>query len=231
MAMKNLIATSIWLLVTLTGMAQDSTKVRFFVRGSDVYYVELDGKLLPLGNVHTVSRGSHHVRIWSPKYEVFTGKLETGNLDSTNYVAIMKVSPLFTDYIAEREVYKRKVFYMRTAPVFVAGVSAAALPFLYYWRRAKHEELVREQFYARYNSAQRSSADEKNTQYVVRSGLFYTALGGAIAGTGIYLLLRNRVKALNEPVFRQQNPFTLEYFELSLNHYTKSPQIGLGLAF
>lgn len=213
------------------GLAQDSTKVRFFVKGSDIYHIELDGKLLPVGHIQTVSRGTHQVRIWSPKYELHQGKLETGNLDSTNHVVMLKVDPSYTKYIAERETYKKDIFLMKTAPIFVAGLSAASLPFLYYWRKNKHEEMVREQFYARYNNAQNSSAAEKERQYQVRSALFYTAAGGVVVGTGLYLLFRNKVKALEEPVFRQQNPFTLEYFEISMNAINRSPQVGLTLAF
>lgn len=229
--MKMAVSLLLVLSCCLASYAQDSTKVKFLVKGSEVYYVRVDGVLQPVKNIHSVSKGSHEIEIWSPKYQLYKDQLETGKLDSTNYVALLKIDPSYVAYIAQREEYKRDVFLMRTAPVLLASFSTATAPILYLLRRNKHEELIKNEFYVRYNAVSSDVLNNTRNQYNLYSGAFFTAVGGAVGGTALFLLLRKTAKELEAPVFRQQNPFTLEYFQLSMNEFNRSPQVGLTLNF
>lgn len=210
---------------------QDSTKVRFHVKGSETYYIQIDGQLQPVHNIHMMSRGSHNIEIWSPKHKLFTKEFETGELDSTNFVALLKIDPSYTGYVAQREQYKRDIFLMRTAPVLIATVSAASLPVLHIMRQNSHEELVKNEFYNNYNAVPSSTVSNIRRRHGIINGTYFTAIGGTVIGTAAFFMLRKKVKALEAPVFKQQNPFTLEYFEISMNRFNNSPQVGLTMNF
>ena len=145
---RSIIFCATLFLLAINGLSQsDSTMVRFFVKGGDQYRVRIDDELMPKTNKFRVAKGSHKVEIWSFKHDIHKGTLETGNLDSTNYFADLKVSASYNSYLAKRDDYKRKVFFYKTAPILLSGVSLIALPVTFYGMKEKHEELTQNEFY------------------------------------------------------------------------------------
>ncbi|GAB5539848.1 MAG: hypothetical protein Salg2KO_19510 [Salibacteraceae bacterium] len=216
---------------TVCAVAQDSTVVRFFVKGGEQYRITIDGELQPLTNKVIVSKGTHKVEIWSFKYEKHTGKIETGKLDSTNYFAELRVSPEFTAYLSEKDLYKRKLFTYKTAPFLISAASIIALPITFYGMKEKHEQLVQDRFYDQYDQVTQASLENTQAQYSLRTTLFVVSVVGAAAGTAGLIFLKPKAALLKEPIFKQQNPFTLEYMNLSYNPYINSPELGLTLRF
>ncbi|MCO4805650.1 hypothetical protein OAA53_00175 [Salibacteraceae bacterium] len=219
------------LCTALTSYAQDSTVVRFFVKGGEKYRVKIDDKLQPETNIFTVEKGEHKVEIWSFKNDVFLGTMQTGNLDSTNYFAELRKTGDYLGYLSQRDDYKRKLFFARTAPYLITGVSVIALPFLYSSRNNKHEELVQNQFYYERGQIQSQTLQNVQNQYTSRNILFYTASAGCVIGVASFFLLKPYAEKLTPPVFKQRNPFTLEEMELSMNPQIQRPEVGLTFTF
>lgn len=211
--------------------AQDSTTVRFLVKGGDKYFIRLDGELQPQTNILKIEQGTHELEVWSFKSDLYKGKLETGKLDSTNFLVALKQSSEFSAYLAQKEQFKRDLFWSRTAPVALAGLSAAVIPFAYFSRKNKHEDLVKNEFYDQFGQIPSATIDNSRLRYKTANVLFMVASAGFVVGTSSFFLLRKKSNALNPPVFRQQNPFTLEYIELTMNHSIKAPELGLVLNF
>lgn len=219
------------LLVSINTVAQDSTKVRFFVKGGEKYFVRIDGELQPQTNIFNVSQGTHEVEIWSFKKRTYKGTLETGNLDSTNFFAELLPSPEYVAYVRNTDTYKRKLFFAKTAPFIITGVSVAALPFVTIQRFNKHEELVQNQFLFDRQQITSETMDNTKLQYNVVNTLFYVSAIGTVVGSASFFLLRPYANKLMPPTFKQQNPFTLEYMNLTYNQQIQSPEFGLTLSF
>ena len=215
----------------LTTHAQDSSIVRFFVKGGEKYRVKIDDTLQPETNIFRVEKGDHKVEIWSFKHDVFLGTMQTGNLDSTNYFAELRKSSDYLGFLSQRDDYKRKLFLARTAPYLITSISVISLPFLYSARNNKHEELVQNQFY--YERGQIQSHTLKNIQNhsTSRNILFYTASAGCVIGMASFFFLKPYAEKLTPPVFKQRNPFTLEEMELSMNPQIQRPEVGLTFTF
>lgn len=211
--------------------AQDSTTVRFLVKGGDRYYIRLNGELQPQTNILKVEQGKHALEVWSFKNDLYKGVLETGRIDSTNFLVVLKQSSEFNSYLAQRESYKKKLFLTKTGPALLAGVSAVALPFTYISRKNRHAELVKNEFYDQFGQIPQSTIDNSRVQYAASNVMFMVASAGFVVGTSSFFLLRKRSKALAPPVFRQQNPFTLEYLEISMNSLVKTPEFTMVLNF
>jgi hypothetical protein len=219
-------------LLAINGLSQsDSTMVRFFVKGGDQYRVRIDDELMPKTNKFRLAKGSHKVEIWSFKHDIHKGTLETGDLDSTNYFADLKVSASYNSYLAKRDDYKRKVFFYKTAPILLSGVSLIALPVTFYGMKEKHEELTQNEFLDRYGQTTSASLDNTTLQYNTRVTLFAASIAGSVAGLLGVFILGLKADALVEPIFRQQNPFTLEYMDLSYNPQINRPVVGVTLRF
>jgi hypothetical protein len=213
------------LLFSLNAVAQDSTKVRFFVKGGEKYFVRIDGELQPQTNILSVAKGTHEVEIWSFKKRAYRGKLETGNLDSTNFFAELLPSPEYVSYLRENDNYKRKLFFAKTAPFIITGISAIALPFVTVRRFDKHEELVQNQFLFDRQQITSETMDNTKLQYNVVNTLFYVSAIGTVVGSASFFLLRPYANKLMPPTFKQQNPFTLEYMNLTYNQQVHSKGI------
>jgi len=217
-----------YFLISVLAKAQDSTKVRFLVKGGDVYYIRLDGYVLPMTNVHTMARGKHQVEIWSPKFDLFARELETGNLDSTNFAAILEPAASYTSFVAEREKYKTDLFWKRTVPVVAGLAGIVSLPFTYNYFLNSHSNLVLQEFLEIYGN---SNVDNAQKQYRTSSVLFGSSLVCAAIGTSAFLFFRAKVREMQHPVYRQQNPFTLEMIELTYNQQYQIPEARLALRF
>lgn len=229
--MKSILFCLIIVLSGWASKAQDSTKVRLFVKGGEDYFVRLDGNLQPKTNVITVDRGTHEIEIWSFKKRTYKGTLETGNLDSTNFFAELIPSAEYIGYLNETDQYKRKLFFAKTAPFLITGVSLAALPFTHIGRLNKHEELVQNEFLNERGQIRDETLDNTRLQYNAINTLFFVSAAGTLIGGASFFLLKPYAEKLTPPSFRQQNPFTLEYMQLSFNRQTRSPEFGLTLNF
>jgi hypothetical protein len=214
-----------------SAIAQDSTTVRFLVKGGEKYFIRLDGKLLPQTNIHTVSQEPHTLEVWSPKCDMYIGKMETGNLKETNHLVELKQSGSYTSFLADRENYKKQLFFKRTAPFFIGILSLSTLPITAHFRSLKHEELIRNEFYEKYKVIPSSTLQNTQLQYASLNALFFTSVIAAAASTAAFIGFRKQIKKLTPPVFRQQNPFTLEYIELTMNPMHPSPVGGVVLNF
>lgn len=209
----------------------DSTVVRLLIKGGERYSVLIDGELQPATNFITVSRGGHDITIWSFKHEVYKGQLETGQLDSTSFYAELKRDDAYIAYIFEKDRYKRQLFFQRTGPFLLGASGLVTLPFTQLMRTNSHEQLVKDEFYHRFSQVNQSTLDNSQRRYQINNAMFFASAGAAIIGTGAFLLLRKRVKALKAPEYRQQNPFTMEWFELGYHPSIQSPVMGLSMRF
>ncbi|MEZ4722745.1 MAG: hypothetical protein R2813_12790 [Flavobacteriales bacterium] len=216
--MKTRWATLLLFLFAYAGNAQDSSNVRLLVKGvSDQYFISINGTLEKNKSVFRLPQGTHDIQVWSPRYELYTGKIETGTTETTTKLVELKPSTDYMAFIAARESYKKQLLLKRTAPFLVGTVSIVSLPFLYVMRLNKHEELVQSEFYTQFGQITQGTTDNTAAQYRSRNVLFFTAVATAATSTGLFLAFRKQVKNLKPPTFRQQNPFTLEYFDFSLS--------------
>ena len=225
-----------FLLLTLTlfsfsAFSQDSTRVRLFVKGGEQYFVRIDGELQPQTNIITVSQGSHDIEIWSFKQKLFKDNLETGKLESTNFFAELTPSSEYVGYLQRTDQYKRKLFFAKTAPFLITGISLAALPFTTMGRINKHEELVQNTFLNDRNQVPDETLENTQLQYNAVNTLFFISAAGALIGGVSFFLLKPVAKKLTTPAFKQQNPFTLEIMQLTYNRSIQSPEFGLTLHF
>lgn len=218
-------------LFSLSAFAQDSTKVRLFVKGGEQYFVRINGELQEQTNILTVASGSHDIEIWSFKKRLFKDKLETGKLDSTNYFAELKLSSEYVGFLQETDQYKRKLFFAKTAPFLITGVSLIALPFTLSGRINKHEELVQNTFLNNRNQVPDKTLENTQLQYNTVNTLFFVCAAGAILGGASFFLLKPYAHKLTPPAFKQQNPFTFEYLKLTYNRTIQSPEFGLTFNF
>ncbi|GAB4377814.1 MAG: hypothetical protein Kow0075_06940 [Salibacteraceae bacterium] len=205
-----------WLVFTACIHAQDSTKVRFMVRGSETYYVRIDGRLMPVGNVFTVGRGQHTVEVYSPKYLVHKQEFNTGNVDSTNLVILLNPDPAYVSYVAARESYKREVFFKKTAPFTLALIGALVSPVAVYKHVQLHEQLVKNKFYAQYGIVNAATLNNIQSRVNLYTGLIGFSGMAFIGGVAFYLANQKAVKSLDKPVYKQLNPFTGERIEISM---------------
>lgn len=214
------------LLITITStlQAQDSTRVKFVVRGSDVYFIKIDGELQPTKNIHTISRGRHQIEIWSPKYEKFAGTLETGNLDSTHFLAVMKLDPAYLAHLQKIDDYSRHVFFKRNLPAVTFTVCAIATPVIHQWRLNAHEDFVKVRFLG-------YKEHESITRYHRINALYFTSIGLGVLSASVFTAFRRDIRNRNMPHFQQQNPFTLEYIDVSMNPVLHTPQAGIHIKF
>jgi len=213
------------------GVAQDSTKVRFYVKGSSDFWIKLDGELLPVRNVQMITPGLHDIEIWSPMHKKYKGTIEVPVKDSISYYQELKKDPEYIQYLIQTDEYKRKVFIGKTAPLFLAFSGAVASPFLHSMRKRWHEESIKENFKSQYFSSNVTGAENVTRRYNTVNAAFFTSLGLTGSGLIAYYFTRKWVEKLDKPVYRQQNPFTVEMFELGMNPVTNTPVVGLTLNF
>lgn len=229
--MKNLILSTIIVLGSIICLAQDSVDVRFYVKGSDVFYVKLNGVLQPLKNSQRVKRGIYDVEIWSPKYLVHTGKLDATKETNISYVAELEGDPKFVDYLVEKEDYKKKVLGMRTLPALIGGLGLITTPILFARTKTSHEAYVISDFRTDFGASTAQTTEELQRQYNTNRNLLFSSLGLFAIGTSSFFLLRKKVSELHTPLYRQKNPFTLDYFEMSFNDQLNAPQFGFQFTF
>lgn len=229
--MKNFILSSVILFLCTIGLAQDSVNVRFYVKGSDVFYVKLNGELQPLKNTQRLKRGIYNVEIWSPKYLVHTGKLDASKETDVSYVAELEGDPKFLDYLIEKEEYKKKVLTMRTVPALIGGLGLITAPILFARTKTSHEEYVISDFRTDFGASTIKTTEDLRRQYTTNRNLLFSSLGLFTIGTGSFFLLRKKVSELHTPLYRQKNPFTLDYFEMSFNDQINAPQFGFQFTF
>lgn len=213
---------------TLGLSAQDSTKVRFYVKGSGAVFIKLDGELLPVSNIQKITPGEHAIEVWSPTYKLHKSTLTVPEKDSVGHYLELKQDPAYTEYLFAQDAYKQKLFIRRTAPIMLAGAGVVAFPFLHFIRKNVHETRVQEDFKAQYF---RVSSESAKARYNTVNALYFGSIGAAVLGTGVYFLLRDNVKKLQRPVYLQKNPFTLENFRLSYNSINSAPELGFDLSF
>jgi len=221
-----LLLTMLSLSLNING--QELTKVRFFVNGGSAVFMRLEGELLPVSNVQSITPGVHRIEVWSPTFALYKSKINIPEKDSIGHYIELKPDKDYVEYQFELDNFKQKVFMRNTAPLMLAGAGILAFPFLHVARKNLHEDLVKENFKSQYF---RVSSESAETRYNSINGLYFGSIGAAVLGTGLYLALRKNVKALQKPVYIQKNPFTLEDFRLSLNEINRAPEIGLQLSF
>lgn len=211
-------------------MAQsDSTKIRFMVKGSDVYYVRFNGRVLPLSNIHTFPPGKHKIEIWSPKYKPYTTQLDIPAGDSINLIAELKLDDSFREYQYELNEYKKKQFWYGTAPVALFCISSISTAVLYGPLRNANEDRVKEIFQNDFSGG--VSSEEAQRAYQIRSTSMAVSVLTQAVSVVWFAALRKKMKSLEKPIYRQQNPFTLDYFEITYDQNIRAPKAGLTLTF
>jgi hypothetical protein len=212
-------------------VGQDKTKVRFYVKGSSDYFIRIDGELLPYSNLQMIAPGEHKLEVWSPMHLTHTGKIIVPQKDSINYYQKLERDPEYVSYLFASDEFKRKLLFGKTVPLMASGLGVIGAPVFYFLRKRDHEILVKERFQADYLNSNADAAQTAQTRYGISNGLFFTSVGFAVGGALTYFLLRNKLNALEKPVYKQKNPFTLEDFELSYHPLTGTPQAGVTLRF
>lgn len=224
-------ATIFFLVLSLGTIAQDSAKVRFYIKGSEEIFLRINDRIIMNQNTAMLSVGTNTLEIYSPKYQPFSEDLIIESTDSIAYVRKLKLDHEFTAYLSAKETYKRKVFWSRTAPLALAGLGVIIMPIMLVERGPRHEEFVKNKFLYDNGAITKETYTNAANQYTTVNTLFITGAAFALGGAAIHLLLRNRIKELEKPVYRQQNPFTLDYFQLSMNQGTVVPQMGMSWKF
>jgi hypothetical protein len=219
------------LLGPILGAAQDSTKVRFFVKGSSEFYIKVDGALMPLQHTQYLTPGEHQLEIWSPMHRTFSGSITVPPSDSISYYQELKKDPAYIDYLIATDRYKRQILLGRTAPLMASIAGGLLTPYFFFARKKWHQDLVKETFKADYFAGDAAGLENTERRYQAVNAMFYTSSGLIVGGLLTHYLLRNWVKNLDKPTYQQMNPFTLERFELGYHPVLRSPQIGLTLNF
>lgn len=212
-------------------IAQDSSIVRFYVRGSDMFYIRLNGELLPTNNIHKIAHGEYDVEIWSPQYLTHTGKLDVSEKQEISYVAELEPDPKYWDYLQAKESYKQKIFAYRTLPILLVGLGGISAPIFLSNSKNKHEDYVKANFNTLNGALSSSTTDDLKRQYVTSQGLTIGAISFVGIGALAYIAFNKKAIGLQKPTYKQQNPFTLEYFNLSYNNLHNAPQATLSLRF
>lgn len=211
--------------------SQDSSTVRFYVRGSESFYIRLNGELLPTNNIYKLAQGEFDVEIWSPQYLIHTGKLDVTEKQEISYVAELKPDPKYWDYIVAKENYKQKVFAYRTLPILLVGLGGISAPIFLSNTKNKHEDYVKANFNTVNGALSTSTTNDLKRQYRSSQSLAIGALSCVGIGALAYVAFTKKVKGLERPTYKQQNPFTLDYFNLSYNNIQNIPQATLSLRF
>ncbi|GEM_PF-392666 len=218
------------LALSLSGLkAQDSSKVRFYVRAGDVYYIRHNDRVLPLSNVQMLPPGEQRIEIWSPKYRMFDTTISVPSNDSINVVAKLKLDGDFRTYRYQQENYKRQRFWMGSAPATLFCLSTITTLALYSPLRNSNEERVKENFSQEFGAVDVSSGGGR--RFALNSTLMITSVTAQVVGAIWFLALRPKLKSLEKPTYRQQNPFTLDYFEITYNQQHQVPQAGMTFKF
>lgn len=217
--------------MTAAAVAQDLTKVRFYIKGSTEYFVRLDGLQLPVSNVQEIAPGEHRIEIWSPRYELFTGNINVPQKDSISYYRELQFTEEYKAHMVAREAYKKEVFRKKTLPLSMAGLGLGSAPLLWILRKNAHEAYVKESFKSEYFNVNEENVAARKREFILSSVGLFSAAGAAIGGSLIYWIMREKIESLEKPIFKHQNPFTMEMFELSYNPYLKSPEMGIKLTF
>jgi len=229
--MKKGLIIFILFFIKLAVSAQDSTVVRFYVKGSETFYIRLNGDLLPVSNVHKLKVGEYDVEIWSPQYLTHTGKLDVTGKQDVSYVAELVPDPKHWDYLVAKENYKKKVFAYRTLPILLVGLGGLSAPIFLSNAKNKHEDYVKANFNTSYGALSASTTEDLKRQYRTSQSLTIGALSFVGIGAIAYVAFTKKIKGLERPKYQQQNPFTLEYFNLSYNNIQNVPQATLSLRF
>lgn len=231
MVRRSLQLFSLLILFPLVLFGQDSTKVRFYIKGSSEFHIKLDNQLMPLKNTQNITPGLHDIEIWSPMHKLFRGTIDVPAKDSIAFFKELKKDPAYIDYLFRDEDYKRKVFFGRTLPLFAAISGAAFTPLTHILRKRWHEELVISDFNQQYIGNAQSGNENIARRYAVSNLAFYTSVGVAVGGLVSHFLLRDWVKELEKPKYQQENPFTMELFEIGYSPVNQSPTIGATITF
>jgi hypothetical protein len=212
-------------------LSQDSSLVRFYVRGSESFYIRLNGELLPNNNIHKLAKGEYDVEIWSPQYLTHTGKLDVSGKQDVSYVAELVPDPKHWEYLVAKENYKKKVFAYRTLPILLVGLGGLSAPIFLSNAKNKHEDYVKANFNPLTGELTAKTTEDLKRQYRTSQSLTIGALSFVGIGAVAYVAFTKKIKGLERPKYQQQNPFTLEYFNLSYNNIQNVPQATLSLRF
>ena len=223
--------TAFLLLIALGTKAQDSAKVRFYIKGSEEIFLRINDRIIMNQNTLSLPVGNNKIEIYSPKYQPFSDDLVIEKPDSMAYVRKLKLDHEFTAYLSAKETYKRAVFWNRTAPLSLAGIGLIIAPIMCFERGPRHEEFVKNKFLYDNCAVTKETYTNALNQYSTVNTVFFTGVALAIGGTAIHLLLRKKTRNMEKPKYRQQNPFTLDYFELSMKQGAVVPQVGMSWNF
>lgn len=219
------------LLSLLDLKAQDSISVRFFIKGGDEFYIKANNEILPLSNIQKFVKGTYDIEIFSPTYLIHTGILEVKEDSEAVYFAILETDPEFKTFLKGREKYKRKVFALRTLPVLIGGAGLVTSSLFFIKSKSTHQNFVIESFKAENEISTGGSLNDLEKQYLLDRNLIYASAGVAFVGLTTFLILNKKSQSIKRPVYRQKNPFTLEYFDMTFNRQFNTPQAGLHFTF
>jgi len=214
------------MLLSIYAMAQDSSVVRFYVKGSGDFYMQCNGKSLPHSNFQKLPVGTNDIGIWSPKFKPLYDKIEVKSTrDTLSVVKELTYDPGYISYVAEKDKYRKQLIVKQTIPTVVGLAGIVAAPLFWVNMRSTHEDKIKADFL---ESIDREAIT--NRHRMATAGFVTSAALGA-AGTTIFFLMRDRMKDLEKPKYKQENPFTLETFELGYNRHINAPQVGMSLSF
>lgn len=228
--MKNGLLLFIALGIQAAIFAQDSTLVRWYIKGGETFFIRLNGELLPENNVHKIAQGNYKVEIYSPTFKLHTGDFSTDNKLQINYVAEMQFDDAYRDYLSAYEGYKKRILARQTLPALAGTLGIISAPIFYFKAKSSHEAYIKQRFLNNYLPLEQSTQELKS-RYITNQSMF--AITGALAATGIstFFLMRKKTSALKKPIYRQENPFTLEQFRIGYLIENNSPLMGLTLNF
>lgn len=209
--------------------AQDSSQVRFYVRGGDVFYIRLNDRILPVNNTQLLPAGDHTVEIWSPRYKLYKENLTLQPGDSVSVVAKLKLDPEYRSYLVEKEEHKKKQFTMGTAPAALFCISSLSSLALWVPLKRANEQRVKNEFSLDHAVVEQEAGGA--ARFKSYRAVMATTVSLQIISAAWFLAMRQKRKQLEKPVYRQQNPFTLEYFDISYNAQFQVPQAHFALTF
>lgn len=211
--------------------AQDSTYVKFLVKAGSSYFVRINGQLQPQQLYHRMARGANQVEIWAPKFNTYTTVFETGKTDTTSLLAVLKTAPEWASFLSQKQAYQQKIFAMRTLPFTLAVAGLVTAPFFAYAMSQRHETLVISELKYRYAAITLGTLDEHQRQHSRMRNAAIASTATATLGTAAFLLFRKQVSQLQKPVFRQQNPFTLDFIQITAQNEQLNISAGLSHRF